>query len=201
VNRQPKDAITEAKARLRKELRARLKTVPEAERAASSAAVCQRVLTLPFWPTASFILFYAALPVELDLTPVIQAALAAGKTVALPWYDPQADAYFPRRIRDWHRDLAVGYYHILEPSEAAELIPLNQLDLTLVPGLGFSVAGARLGRGKGYYDRLLASSSGIKCGVGYDWQVGLAIPVELHDVGLNCILTPSRWLECCPRGR
>jgi len=64
-----------------------------------------------------------------------------------------------------------------------------------VPGLGFDLSGHRLGRGRGYYDRLLAGIAGVKCGVAFDPQVVAQIPAERHDVNMNFILTPTRWLE------
>jgi 5-formyltetrahydrofolate cyclo-ligase len=54
--------------------------------------------------------------------------------------------------------------------------------------------GRRLGRGKGYYDRLLAAVRGAKCGVAFDQQVVSEIPVEPHDILMNFTLTPTRWL-------
>jgi 5-formyltetrahydrofolate cyclo-ligase len=72
---------------------------------------------------------------------------------------------------------------------------MNRLDLILVPGLAFDLNGRRLGKGKGYYDRLLAGVSGIKCGVAFDEQVVSEVPAGPHDVRVNCILTPTRWLE------
>jgi 5-formyltetrahydrofolate cyclo-ligase len=63
----------------------------------------------------------------------------------------------------------------------------------MVPGIGFSLNGCRLGRGKGYFDRLLSGVSGWKCGVAFDWQVTVEIPAEEHDIRLNSIVTPTRW--------
>jgi 5-formyltetrahydrofolate cyclo-ligase len=70
-----------------------------------------------------------------------------------------------------------------------------RLDLVLVPGIGFDVSGRRLGRGQGFYDRLLAGIAGTKCGVAFDQQVVGQIPAEKHDASMNFILTPTRWLE------
>ena len=68
-----------------------------------------------------------------------------------------------------------------------------RLDLALVPGIGFTLDGGRLGRGKGYYDRLLAEVPVMKCGVAFECQIADEFPLESHDVQLNCILTPTRW--------
>jgi 5-formyltetrahydrofolate cyclo-ligase len=75
------------------------------------------------------------------------------------------------------------------------VIALNRLDLALVPGVGFDADGRRLGRGRGHYDRLLAQVAGTKCGVAFDEQMAPEIPVAPHDVILNRIVTPTRWLE------
>ena len=70
---------------------------------------------------------------------------------------------------------------------------LNRLDLVLVPGVAFDLNGRRLGRGKGYYDRLLAEFEGWTCGVAFDQQVVEAVPSEPHDMRLTCLVTPTRW--------
>ena len=98
-------------------------------------------------------------------------------------------------VHDAAKDFVEGKFGILEPAAACELGELKRLDLILVPGVAFDWQGHRLGRGKGYYDRLLGEVSGTTCGVGYDHQIIATIPVEPHDVRLNCILTPSHWLE------
>ena len=71
---------------------------------------------------------------------------------------------------------------------------LNSLDLVLVPGVAFDLHGRRLGRGKGYYDQLLAGVCGTTCGVAFDEQIVREVPLEPHDVLMNCILTPTRWV-------
>jgi 5-formyltetrahydrofolate cyclo-ligase len=67
--------------------------------------------------------------------------------------------------------------------------------LILVPGVAFDLRGGRLGRGRGYYDRLLSGLQGYRCGVAFDEQIVDRVPLEPHDASLNCILTPSRWVE------
>ena len=95
-------------------------------------------------------------------------------------------------------ELLPGRFGVLEPNEGCPLVPLNQLDLVFVPGVAYDFAGRRLGRGKGFYDRLLAEVRGHKCGVAFDAQIVAAVPEEPHDMRLNSILTPTRW-HLCPR--
>jgi 5-formyltetrahydrofolate cyclo-ligase len=65
----------------------------------------------------------------------------------------------------------------------------------LVPGVAFDVHGHRLGRGRGFYDRILAQASGIRCGVAYDFQLLEQIPTEAHDALMNFVMTPSRCVR------
>lgn len=75
---------------------------------------------------------------------------------------------------------------ILGPKEKAEeVVP----DVLLVPGLGFSLKGERLGRGKGFYDRYLESFKGIKVGICYECQISTELPTEAHDQKVNFIIT------------
>ena len=82
-----------------------------------------------------------------------------------------------------------------EPAAHCAEVPLNRLDLVLVPGVAFDARGGRLGRGKGFYDRLLAAVRGTKCGVAFDEQIVDAVPNGPLDIRLNCILTPTRLIE------
>ncbi|MEO7298989.1 MAG: 5-formyltetrahydrofolate cyclo-ligase, partial [Verrucomicrobiota bacterium] len=63
----------------------------------------------------------------------------------------------------------------------------------------FDLTGRRLGRGKGFYDRLLAEIPGTKCGVCFDEQIVEEIPTESHDVRMDYVLTPTRWLATAGR--
>jgi 5-formyltetrahydrofolate cyclo-ligase len=60
--------------------------------------------------------------------------------------------------------------------------------------VAFDLHGHRLGRGKGYYDALLRALSGTACGVAFDQQIVTEVPVAAHDVRMNCLLTPTRWV-------
>jgi 5-formyltetrahydrofolate cyclo-ligase len=139
------------------------------------------------------VLFYAPLPEELDVWPLLAGALAAGKTALLPRFIPEQNHYVACHITDALRDVRIGKFGIREPHEHCERIPLKRLDLILAPGIAFDVRGHRLGRGRGFYDRLLAVLQGPACGVAFDQQIVSHIPCEPHDVRLSCILTPTRW--------
>lgn len=151
--------------------------------------------TQSIWQTVKSVLLFCPLADEPDITPLISAALAASKTVCFLRHLPEQNDYEARVVADVSRDLQPGAFGVREPSATCPVWPLNRLDLALVPGVAFTLDGWRLGRGKGFYDRVLARVPSVKCGVAFDWQIVPEMPVEPHDVRLDCILTPSRWQE------
>jgi len=187
--------LGESKALLRKEIRERIKAITPDQRAALSGRACALLQRQTIWEETPLIFFYAPLPEEVNVWPLIGDALAAGKTVALPRFDEATRQYVACEIGDVVRDLREGQFGIREPAAHCTPVPPNRLDLVLVPGVAFDLQGRRLGRGKGFYDQMLASVRGTTCGVAFDEQIVESIPVESHDVHLNCILTPTRWIQ------
>ena len=96
--------------------------------------------------------------------------------------------------------LEEGAYHIMEPT-GGETVPLASMEMIIVPGVAYDVRGHRVGRGKGFYDRLLSDAKAVKVGVGYDFQVVDEIEVEPHDVGVDVIITESRCWRITPKSR
>lgn len=187
--------IDHTKADLRKQIRARLQGLSPATRQESSQALCARMVAQAAWAKAQSVLLFAPRADEPDVWPLLETALAAGKTVALPSFLPATNNYTARRISSPGHDIVIGKFGIREPADMSPEMELNQLDLVLVPGVAFDTHGRRLGRGKGFYDRLLRDVRGTKCGVAFEEQMMDAVPVESFDIPLNCILTPVRWIE------
>ena len=187
--------LTAAKAALRNRLCAALKTISPGARAFASAQACDRLQTQPIWKSARAVLFFAPLPGELDLWPLLLEALAEGKAVALPRFASHSQTYGAARIQDLRGDLHTGRYNVREPAAHCAEIPREQLDLVLVPGLAFDLRGGRLGRGRGFYDRLLAGIRGLKCGVAFDEQIVEEVPTADHDARMDFVLTPTRWVK------
>jgi 5-formyltetrahydrofolate cyclo-ligase len=183
------------KAQWRQRFRAVLKDLSQAQREEASACARDLLRRQTVWQRAGTILFYAPMPGELDLSLLLDEALQAGKAVALPGFAEETGTYQAFEISHFTHDCGPGKYGIAEPGAHCPPMPLKRLDLALAPGLGFDVSGRRLGRGQGYYDRLLAGIAGAKCGVAFDQQVVGQIPAARHDVSMNFMLTPTRWLE------
>lgn len=191
-------ALAEAKAALRSEVRARIAAMPEERRASESAEVVRHLVADATWQGARSVLLFMPLPDEVRVRPLMDAAWAAGKSVALPASDAATGAYVAKRVLS-RTDLRAGRFGILEPCDGCPAVPFSALDLVLVPGIAFDRAGNRLGRGRGFYDRMLALSPyAVSCGVGFDGQVVALVPVEPHDVKLHRVWTPTGQILAGP---
>jgi 5-formyltetrahydrofolate cyclo-ligase len=186
-------SLHDAKSALRAQVRTELAKLSAAQRTAASGEACALLEKQTLWREAKTILFFAPLPDEPDTWPLLTDALKAGKTALLPKFEPEHNHYVAYHITNVTHDLQAGRFGVREPRDTCVKFPLNRLDLILVPGIAFDLNGRRLGRGKGFYDRLLAALRGPACGVAFDQQIVNEIPVEPHDIRLSCILTPTRW--------
>ncbi len=84
--------------------------------------------------------------------------------------------------------LELGAFHIEEPT-GNNIVPAEDIELIIVPAVAYDRSGNRLGRGKGFYDRLLATTKATKVGVGYEFQIVDEIPAEPHDVKMDMVIT------------
>jgi len=184
----------ELKTDLRQKIRAALERISPAVRAVESIELCDR-LEMQLH-SAHTILFFAPLPDELDVWPLLEKFRAAGKICALPGFDSATQTYSARQVSNLATDIVVGEFGVREPASNCVEIPLEKFDLVLVPGVAFDLHGHRLGRGKGFYDRILSAASGVKCGVAYDFQLVAEIPTEPHDKPVDFMVTPSRCVRC-----
>lgn len=90
--------------------------------------------------------------------------------------------------------LELGSFHIEEPV-GDDLVDVDDIELIIVPAVAYDRRGNRLGRGKGFYDRLLASAKATKIGVGYEFQLVDEIPAEPHDVPVDYVITQTTTIK------
>lgn len=86
--------------------------------------------------------------------------------------------------------LELGSFHIEEPT-GNDVADPSEIELVVVPAVAYDRRGNRLGRGKGFYDRLLSTTKATKVGVGYEFQLVDEVPVEPHDVGVDIVITQN----------
>jgi 5-formyltetrahydrofolate cyclo-ligase len=190
-----KHGLDQKKGVLRSDIRSVLKHLPPEKQAADSLKIRALLSQQPFWKTAAAVLFFAPLSNEVDVWPLLNEKLAAGKIAALPRFDSGNQSYTACRVRNLQSEIVMGQFGIREPSAGCPPILPRDLDLILVPAIAFDPDGHRLGRGKGFYDRLLAGVSGVKCGMAFDEQLVKAVPAGTLDVRMNFIVTPTRCIK------
>ena len=183
------------KAGLRSKIRARLDEISAAGHEAASLKICLKLKAQPFFQKAASVLFFAPLPNEVDVWPLLEQSLAAEKTVALPFFDRDKNNYSARQIKNPADEIVSGKFGVREPTSICVEIPPDRINLVLVPGVAFDLCGNRLGRGKGFYDRLLAEIRGLKVGIAFDEQIVDEVPSEKLDVPMDFILTPTRCVK------
>jgi 5-formyltetrahydrofolate cyclo-ligase len=183
------------KAALRKQIRGILQRISPAAREAASAQARALLKEQSIWKNAASVLFFASVSNEVDVWPLLEEALHTGKTAALPRFDSADQSYVACRVQNLRSEIVTGEFGIREPAVKCAEIPFSKFDLALVPGAAFDLRGCRLGRGRGFYDRLLVEVRGIKCGVAFDEQIVNEVPAGTLDVQLDFILTATRCVK------
>jgi len=169
------------KANLRRQVRG---ACPGEEvRRQESAALCRHVLSWPVYRAAACVGGYIPLRHEADITPVLWDALRAGKTVVLPRIEAEHGLTF-RRVGSLE-ELVPGPYGLAEPSTDAPSVPVDAMDLLITPLEAVTRTGMRLGKGGGYYDRLLAEHDVMTLGAALSWQWVDIMPADPWDKPLD----------------
>ena len=188
-------ALHEAKIAARRSLMAARDAMPAEARAAASAAITARIAALPTFTAARTVLLTLSFRSEWDTLPLIELALADGKTVAAPRVNGATRMLDLHALVDPPRDLVAGTFGIPEPDPRADPVAPETVDWVLVPGIAFDRSGRRLGYGGGYYDRLLPLlSRATRVAGAFDLQLVDRVPSAPHDLGVDVIVTESQTL-------
>jgi len=184
------------KAQLRTQLLERRRRLAFEEVWRLSAIVQARLLATGLYADAKRLALYASFRNEVLTDEVFQDADSKGMDVSYPRIVKGAD----RRIAFFKvahlSELATGSYEIKEPGRKEVELPLESLDLIVVPGVAFDRAGHRLGYGKGYYDMALAGARCPVVALAYDFQVVEGrLPSEPHDVPVSAIVTETEVIK------
>jgi 5-formyltetrahydrofolate cyclo-ligase len=189
--------VTGQKRQLRREIVAQIRLLDPDERGAQQAVLSARFVTLPGLGSAATVLLYVtAFPEELDTRSWLAWTLDRGLRLLCPRVDRQAKRLRLHQVSDLETDLVRGVMGIPEPRRDAPEIGPSEVDWVLVPGLAFDQRGNRLGRGGGYYDRLLPTlRPGVpRWALCLDSQWVDTLPVEPHDMRLDGVVSPAHHL-------
>ncbi|MBQ6224789.1 MAG: 5-formyltetrahydrofolate cyclo-ligase [Bacteroidaceae bacterium] len=171
------------KKELRQQIRMQKRRLSAAELAVMSEDICSKVLALASWQEAGTLLLYYPLPDEVDVRLLIKDAFESGKKVLLPVVKGDE---LELHLYEGEASLKEGAFGIMEPTGPLFApIHYDEIELAIIPGMAFDSAGHRLGRGKGYYDRLLPNLRDAKLiGVCFPFQFLEEVPAEAHDISV-----------------
>ena len=161
----------------------------EMEKASAADEVFAQLEKTAAFMMADNILMYHSLPDELQTIKFLQK-----------WHDRKR--FFLPRVNGVNLDilpyeetrLELGSFHIEEPT-GDDVVDVDDIELMVIPAVAFDRKGNRLGRGKGFYDRLLSTSKATKIGVGYEFQLFDDLPSEPHDVAMDMVITQKTLIK------
>lgn len=149
----------------------------------------EKFVNLKEYTECNILFAFVSMPIEINTYPILEKALADGKTLALPKCrenQPVMDFYEINSLDQ----LKEGKYSIMEPNtEVCNNISDYSNGLCLVPGLSFDLYGYRLGFGKGYYDRFLDQFGGTTVGLCYSRCIEQKLPHGIFDKAVDIIIT------------
>jgi len=173
---------------IRSKILLELKNQEEESRNRKSSLIKNKLFRTEVFKKAKIVMFYIAFKGEVETEEMIKEAIKLGKIVTVPVCKPHKLALEPC-ILDSHAHLKQGPYGVKEPAEE-RCVPLSALQLVIVPGVAFDKKGNRLGRGKGYYDRLLQKlpKTTESIGLAFDFQILSSVPFHAHDVAVARVI-------------
>jgi len=162
----------------------------------NSEQIRKQLMKQSLFQHTSKILFYVSYNGEVHTHDLIKKSFSLNKTIYVPISNPQTHTLYISKL-DQFTDLSPGTYGILEPKkDTINTVPLNQIELIIVPGVAFDEHGHRIGQGGGYYDWLLSKTRVPTIALAFEFQIHATIPIEPHDQRIDYIITEKRVISC-----
>lgn len=174
-----------------------LKSIDAETRRAHSHRAAELLAQTPEFQSADVVMIFLSMEDEIDTCQVALLAWEANKTVVAPHIAWNARKLTPVELRSLSdAESNAGQSWKDHPFDGKPM-PIEEVDLVLVPALAYSKDGHRLGRGLGFYDRFLTEFNfrGTSCGFGFDFQLADSLPIEAHDARLKMLVTEGRVLR------
>ena len=174
------------KDEIRRRVRAQKSMLTEYERRQAADDVFEQLEQLAAFIMSEHILMYNSLPDELSTHSFLDKWHGSKH-----FYLPRVNGVNLDILPYEQTSLQLGAFHIEEP-QGDETVSIDDIEMVVVPAMAYDRQGNRVGRGKGYYDRLLADSKAIKIGVAYDCQLVDEIDTDSFDQPVDIVITQSR---------
>ncbi|MHC4443491.1 MAG: 5-formyltetrahydrofolate cyclo-ligase [Planctomycetota bacterium] len=180
------------KKELRLLMRQRLSALTPQEIHEYSLRACNHLIETREYTRSETIMVFLSLPTEVDTTPLVHHAWRNRKQVLAPKVNWEQRRMLPIEIHSLSDNLSESSLGIREPANGVPM-PIVNIGMVIVPGIGFDQHGNRIGRGRGFYDRFLAHEGwqGVSCGLAMEEQVVEEVPMSEHDMGIDMLVTDA----------
>jgi len=172
------------KKELRKLIIKERDAMPETLKASKSSEVCRKILASERYRISDVVYGFIPYRGEIDILPILEDAARAGKKVAVPRIKGDDMYFYYIESMD---DLEEGFKGIMEPCGYTTLAEAEN-PLIIAPGVGFTRQGARMGYGKGFYDKYLSNHAAYTMGVCFAEQLREDIPTDERDIMLDEVI-------------
>ena len=189
------EAVKERKRGIREKISITLSELSESELADKTKAVKNRLFEFANFFESKIVLLYINNVNEVNTEQIIEKSLKLDKIVIFPAIDAKNHEIKLMKIDSVEADLKIGSRGILEPdAKKCKVVPVECIDIAIIPGIAFDEKGSRIGFGDGYYDRLIPKLpiTARKVGIAFEDQIIKQIPTESHDRHVDIIVTEKR---------
>jgi len=189
------EEIRAAKIQIRDEVAHTISALSESEINEKIAAVESRLFAFANFLESKIALLYLSKNLEVQTDSIIQKAQSYNKIVVLPAFDPENYQMKLMKVDAIGQELIPGPRGVLEPDASkCKVVPMDRIDIAIIPGLAFDEKGGRIGMGTGYYDRLIPrlDITTRKVALTFEEQIIPQVPMESHDKHVDIIITDKR---------
>jgi 5-formyltetrahydrofolate cyclo-ligase len=193
------EALFQQKATIRKEILEKRESRDTATSTAQSHSIVSTLLDCKEFQAADKILIYLSKDGEVGTDSLLSRAFELGKRVCVPVVDQESKELRISELPGPETGFRLGAFGVREPEEEdLNLVPPDEIDLVVVPGLAFDRRGGRIGYGKGYYDGLLKrlGSHVPRIALAFDFQILDSVPQDENDIKVNAIITEKSTMNC-----
>jgi 5-formyltetrahydrofolate cyclo-ligase len=189
------EEISAAKIQIRDEIAHTISALSESEINEKIAAVESRLFAFANFLESKIALLYLSGNLEVQTDSIVQKAQSYNKIVVLPAFDPENYKMKLMKVDVFGQELIPGPRGVLEPDASkCKVVPMDRIDIAIIPGLAFDEKGGRIGMGTGYYDRLVPrlDITTRKVALTFEEQIIPQVPMESHDKHVDIIITDKR---------
>jgi 5-formyltetrahydrofolate cyclo-ligase len=189
------EEIGAAKIQIREDISQLISALSEGQIADKTMAIEARLFEFANFLEAKIALLYVNGDYEVQTERIIKRSYNYNKIVVLPAFDPEKFEMNLMKVDHFAKELVPGPRKVLEPDpNQCKTVPMERIDIAIIPGLAFDEKGGRIGSGRGYYDRLIPklSITTRKVALTFEEQIVPQIPMESHDKHVDIIITDKR---------